>query len=293
MTFDVIIVGKGPAGISASLYTSRAGLKTLIIGQSSSLKKAHLIDNYFGFVKGIDGQSLLEQGEAQAERLGVQILNDEVLSIESGQSFKVKTASSEYVCRVILIATGNPPKTTNIKGAQRFEGNGIHYCASCDGFFYNNLKVGVLGNKDYAVHIALELLNYTQNITIYTNGIPLELSDNYCEDVKKFNINNKSIASIEGKEALEKLSFKDGSEEQIDGIFVAEGSASSIDFARKLGIISEGNTILTDKDNKTNIEGVYAAGDCTGGIKQISTAVGQGAIAGKKIIEYLNKEEKI
>lgn len=287
--YDVIIIGKGPAGISASLYTSRAGLKTLVIGQNSPLRKAHKIDNYYGFAESIDGQTLLEQGETQAERFGVEIVDEEVVSLKMEQTFKVITSNGEHLAKTVLIATGSPPKTSGIKGAERFEGNGIHYCASCDGFFYKNLKIGVLGNKDYAVHEALELLNYTPNITIFTNNRPLELSDNYCEEIKNFSINSKSIASVEGDQSLECITFNDGTSEQIDGIFVAEGTASSIDFARKLGIITEGNSITVDKENRTNLDGVFAAGDCTGGVKQISTAVGQGAIAGKKIIEYLGK----
>lgn len=290
---DVIIIGKGPAGLSASLYTSRAGLKTLIIGQDSSLKKAHKIDNYFGFAKSIDGQSLLEQGESQAEGLGVEIVTEEVISLQKNEFFKVRTNNTEYISKAILIASGNPPKTPGIAGSEKFEGNGIHYCATCDGFFYKDKKIGILGNKDYAVHEGLELLNYTSTITIYTNGRSLELSDKYCEEVKNFNINNKYIESVEGKGFVEELILKDGLKEQIDGIFVAEGTASCVDFARKLGILTNDNTISIDKDQKTNIEGIYAAGDCTGGIKQISTAVGEGAIAGKKIIEYVKNKEEI
>ena len=286
---DVIVIGKGPAGISASLYIARAGLKTLVIGQSSSLKKAQLIDNYYGFANGIDGPALLEQGESQAERLGAEIVTDEVISvIQTDKTFKVITTMQEYSSKILLITTGNPPKTAGVKGADKYEGNGIHYCASCDGFFYKNLKIGVLGNKEYAIHEANELLNYTKDITIFTNNRPLELSDKYCEDAKKFVINEKCIKQVEGKDAIETIVFKDETVEKIDGLFVAEGTASSVDFARKLGIMMEGNTITVDKNQMTNIQGVFAAGDCTGGIRQISTAVGEGAVAGKRIIEYAN-----
>lgn len=288
--FDVIVIGKGPAGISASLYLARAGLKTLVIGQSSSLKKAHLIDNYYGFANGIDGRALLEQGEVQAERFGVEVVTDEVIAvIKAEDKFKVITTMQEYISKVLLITTGSPPKTVVIKGADKYEGNGIHYCASCDGFFYKNLKIGVLGNKEYAIHEANELLNYTKDITIFTNNRRLELSDKYCEEAKKFKINDKGIKQIEGNEVVERIIFKDSTSETIDGLFIAEGTASSVDFARKLGIIIEDNSIKVDKDQRTNIEGVYAAGDCTGGVRQISTAVGEGAVAGKRIIEYLSK----
>jgi thioredoxin reductase (NADPH) len=234
---------------------------------------------------------LLEQGESQAERLGAEIVNDEVISVvQTDKTFKVNTTTQEYSSKVLLITTGNPPKTAGVKGADKYEGNGIHYCASCDGFFYKNLKIGVLGNKEYAIHEANELLNYTKDITIFTNNRPLELSDKYCEDAKKFTINDKCIKQVEGKEAIETIVFKDETVEKIDGLFVAEGTASSVDFARKLGIMMEGNTITVDKNQMTNIQGIFAAGDCTGGVRQISTAVGEGAVAGKRIIEYVNKE---
>ncbi len=289
--YDVAIIGKGPAGISASLYTSRAGLKTLVIGKKSRLINAHTIDNYYGFIKGIDGRSLLEQGELQAERLGVEIIEDEVLSVQKDLVFEIRTSSSAYSSRAVLIATGNPPRPPLVKGAEQFEGNGIHYCVSCDGFFYRDLKLGVLGSKDYAVHVALDLLNYSPNVTIYTNNRPLELSDRYLDGVKKFTVDNKAISLLDGSNTLEKIVFKDGTHDPVDGIFVAEGSASSIDFARKLAIAVEADTIPVDQNQKTNIEGVFAAGDCTGGVKQIATAVGQGAIAGRNIVEYLNKKE--
>jgi thioredoxin reductase (NADPH) len=286
--YDVIIIGKGPAGISASLYTVRANLKTLVIGQNdSSLLKADKIENYYGFSEVISGKKLLEEGEKQAARLGTEILNDKVISIQQDKNFKVFTADGQYEAKAVLIATGQPQKKVRIENLDDYEGKGVSYCTTCDGFFYNNLKVGVLGYGDYAVHEAIELEAFTKDITIFTNGKELEAKGKYQKEAQRFNVVTKQVYRVDGGEVLQKVFFKDGTSEDIDGLFVAYESPSSADFARKLGIVTNNNAIEVDEDQKTNIPGVFAAGDCIGAFKQISTAVGQGAIAGRKIIEYI------
>ena len=286
--YDVIIIGEGPAGISASLYTVRANLKTLVIGKNdSALRKTARIENYYGFSNPVSGEYLLKEGEAQALRLGTTIIEDEVIAIEKHDFFEVVTSKERYSGKAVLLATGQPQKKLKIEDVEAFEGRGISYCSTCDGFFYRNLKVGVLGYKDYALHEVLELEAFTKNITIFTNGMELEFNEKYQEEAGRFKVNTRPILKIGGGEFLEKVYFKDGTSEDIDGIFIAYESASSVDFAKKLGIIADGNSIVVDKDMQTNLEGVFAAGDCTGGFKQIASAVGQGALAGKKIIEYV------
>ncbi len=286
--YDVIIIGRGPAGISASLYTVRAKLKTLVIGKdSSALKKAGKIENYYGFSAPVSGEYLLKEGENQALRLGTEIINDDVIEIKKNDFFEIKTANNMFLSKAVLLATGLQQKKINVGNIESFDGKGVSYCSTCDGFFYNNLKVGVLGFKDFALHEAVELQVYTKDITIYTNGMELELSKEYRDEAENYRINKKPITKIDGADFLQRVHFDDGTSEEIDGIFVAYESASSADFARKLGIMTDNNHVLVDKDMQTNMDGVYAAGDCTGGFKQISTAVGQGALAGRKIIEYV------
>jgi thioredoxin reductase (NADPH) len=286
--YDVIIIGRGPAGISASLYNARAKLKTLVIGKNNSaLKKADKIENYYGFSRPVSGEYLLKEGEKQAVRLGVEIIDDEVIEINKNDYFEVSTAGETFQSKAVLLATGQQQKKIAVDNLEDFEGKGVSYCSTCDGFFYNNLKVGVLGFKDFAIHEAAELEVYTKNITVYTNGEELQLSEKYAEEASRYEINRKSITKIGGSDFLQRIFFEDGTSEEIDGLFVAYESASSLDFARKLGILTDNKSVLVDKDMQTNLDGLFAAGDCTGGFKQIATAVGQGALAGRKIIEYV------
>jgi thioredoxin reductase (NADPH) len=286
--YDVIIIGKGPAGLSAALYTVRSNLKTLIIGRNDSrLRMAEKIDNYFGFAQTVSGGQLLKDGEEQAKRLGAEIVEDEVISIEKEDFFSITAASGVYTGKALLLATGQPHKTIKIENLVKFEGRGVSYCSTCDGFFYNNLKVGVLGHKDYAVHEALELLTFTKDITIYTNGRQLEISSKYNGEISRFKLETRQISKLDGTEFLQRIFFADGISDEIDGIFVAYESASSVDFARKLGILVDGSSVVTDAKQQTNLEGLFAAGDCTSDFKQISIAVGQGALAGKAIAEYV------
>lgn len=295
---DIIIIGKGPAGISAALYTQRANIETLVIGrEGSSLEKTEKIANYYGLEEPISGERLLSIGETQARNLGVQIYHEEVAAIANfykEKYFKVSTIAGEYYARAVLIATGQPQKKINIEGFKDFEGKGVSYCTTCDGFFYREMSVGVLGHSAYAVHEAMELEAYTKDITLFTNGAELDITGDLADKAGRFKINTRPVLKLTGSEYLKEIHFKDGKTQKLDGLFVAYGTASSVDFAKKLGIMAENNAISVDHKQSTNIEGVFAAGDCTGGFKQIATAVGQGAVAGKSIIEFVrtvkNKE---
>ena len=293
MVFDVIIIGKGPAGMSCAIYTTRANLKTLVIGKSGSmLLKADKIENYYGFVNPIGGKELLETGIEQAQRLGAEIIDDEVVSIEQTDRFKVTGVNGEYEAKTVLIATGAPVVRVPVKNLDRFEGNGISYCTTCDGFFYRNKKVGVLGYTDYAIHEAIDLSAFTQDITLYTNNMPLSVSENLKESLEKFKINTSKIKELQGQERIEDIVFEDGSKESVQGLFIAYGSASSSSFALKMGIATEGKSIIVNDKMETNIPGLFAAGDCTGVFKQVAVAVGQGALASRQMIDYVRKTRK-
>ncbi len=254
--YDVIIIGGGPAGISASLYTIRANLKTLVLYQEiSNLIKTDSIENYYGFVNGIDGKTLYENGIKQAKNLGVELKEKEVININPKEgNFEIVTAQGEvYLTKKIILATGNKKKKPNIKGIQEFEGKGVSYCAVCDGFFYKNKEIALIGNGQYALSEVNELLNLVKDITVLTNGEeePKWRSDN----VK---IETKKIEEIEGEKKVESIKFQDGTSLKIDGIFIAQGVAGSVDFAKKLGILLKNDEIVVDENMQTNIKGIYA-----------------------------------
>lgn len=271
-------------GISASIYAKRGNLNPLVIyNDKSSLEKTEKIDNYYGFENGVDGKKLYEDGINQAKNLNIDVKNEEVIKIEFAEKgYTVTTSKDKYDSKTIILATGNKKNTPNIKGIKEFEGKGISYCAICDGFFYRDKNVVVIGSGNYAVSETNDLINITKEITILTNG--KEIPEIRAENVK---INDKEIREIRGEEKAEEIEFTDNSRIKTDGIFIAEGIAGSSEFAKKLGIITKNNKIIVNEKMETNVPGIYACGDCTGGLLQISKAVYEGTIAGLEVIKYL------
>lgn len=213
----------------------RANLKTLILYQDeTALEKAKQIENYYGFAKGISGQQLYKAGIEQAKNIGVEVKKEEVINIGfQEKEFKVATLKNEYVTRTVILATGNKKNKPKIKGIEDFEGRGVSYCAICDGFFYRNRNISVLGSGNYAISETNELINIAENITILTNG---EKAPEFRAD--NVEIQTKEIKAIHGEKKVEEIEFKDGGKMKTDGIFVAQGVAGSIDFAKKLGIMT-------------------------------------------------------
>lgn len=281
---DIIIIGAGPAGISAGLYAKRAGANVLILyNGESNLDKAEKIDNYYGFVNGIDGKTLYNNGIEQAKNLGIEVKNEEVLHIEKlGNEFKVKTENEEYTSKATIISTGNKKLRPNIKGVIQFEGKGISYCAICDGFFYRNKNVVVIGNGKFAESEANDLKNIVNNVRILTNGLSMETKSDFETITKK-------IKQIEGNERVEKIEFDDGSKIDIDGIFIALGEAGGTDFAKKIGVMLNKDNIIVDENMQTNVEGLYSCGNVTGGMLQVCKAAYEGAKAGLAAAKYVKK----
>lgn len=287
MVYDVIIVGSGPAGISASLYTKRANLETLILTKKGgTLEKVGRIQNYYGLEGTIDGKKLQEIGEKQAKDLGVQIKEEEVLQIEYDTNFLVKTLNHVYESKTVILATGTARKKGKIKGVKELEGKGVSYCAICDAFFFRGKNVGVLGSKEYALHEAQTLLPVVNSVTMFTNGE--EMVEKRVDGIQ---IEEKKIREIRGTERIEEIEFEDNTKRKIDGIFVAMGTASSSDLARKLGVKLDDKKahIVVNQKMETNLPGLYACGDCIGGTLQIAKAVYEGMIAGMSIIELMKK----
>jgi len=278
---DVIVIGGGPAGVSAAIYLKRFKLDVAIIMKDiGTLKKTDHIENYYGFVEPISGTDLFERGIAQAERLGIPVFVEEVLSIDNFDTFTVKTTKAEHVAKAVILATGANRANLRIKGFQDYVGKGISYCAICDGFIYRNKKIGVIGNGDF-MHEELDVLkNFSQDVTVFTNGAKLEV------ETGSIPVVTDPLLAIEGEDVLasvktEKAFF------QLDALFVAVGTPSATDFALRMGAFIDKNNIVVDENFMTNIPGLFAAGDCIGGLLQIAKAVDDGAKAAIALNKYL------
>ena len=281
--YQVIIIGGGPAGVSAALYLARAAIKTLIIENGpGALSRAHKIDNFYGVAA--SGSELYTKGLEQAKELGITVINDEVLNVEYTDSFTVhlKNTAKILTAPVLLLATGTKNITLNLPELVEFEGKGVSYCAVCDGFFFRKKQVAVLGNSAYALHEAEYLKHLATSVTILTNG-----KDDSLAVSAGFTVRKEVIKAIVGENKLQSIHFAEGPALNVDGLFIAMGTADSTDIARKLGAHLDGRFIKIDTDCATNIPGLFAAGDCTGGLMQIAKAVHEGARAGLAALKFI------
>ena len=279
--YDAIIIGSGPAGITAAIYAKRRNLSILVISKGNgALQKAEKIDNYYGFEDGISGKALYENGIKQAKNLGIDFIEDEVINIEYINQFTIETVNSKYEAKAVILATGVSRNVPNIKGIKEFEGKGVSYCALCDSFFYKGKDVAVLGNGNYAIHEFETLKPVVNSATIFTNGDTMvENRDSSIE------VNSKKIREFRGDTKLKKVEFEDNTTQNLSGVFIAMGVASSCDLARKIGARIENNNIIVNENMETTVPGLLACGDCTGGLLQISKAVYEGAKAGLAVLK--------
>lgn len=292
-TKQVIIIGAGPAGLSAAIYTARAGMDTLILGCAPKIAGDYDIDNYFGFEETISGKDLIEKGRRQAERFGAEISCERVLGIHHNDdgTYHVKSEHRELDGCTLILATGVTRAKPGIKNIEDYDGKGVSYCVSCDGFFYRGKKVAVLGEAIFAANQAIELTNYTKDVVVVTQGKKPAMSMEFEERLQELGIPvlERKITTLEGENGLDTVVFEDGERMAMDGLFIAMGEASSMDFAYSLGLERSGVFVKADEEQRTNIPGVFAAGDCVGGFLQIAVAVGEGAKAARQAISYIKK----
>lgn len=279
MIYDSIIIGKGPAGITAAIYLKRYGLEPLVIAKDGgALARVKEIENYYGFTN-ITGPLLLERGIEQAKNLEIPLLEEEVLDISFESCFIVTTNQGVYQAKTVVLACGIS-KNRFLK-ADHLEG--VSYCATCDGFFYRKKKLALLGSGSYMAHELSVLENITKDITIFTDGV--ELSTDISKEIP---VVLDKITAVQGKEKIEAIEAG-GKVYPVDGCFVAIGNASGFTLAKHLGIALKNNSIAVDENYMTNLEGLFACGDAIGGLLQVSKAVGDGAGCATAIFSYLKK----
>ena len=284
--YDVIIIGSGPAGVSAAIYAKRGGANVLVITKDTgTLGKAKKIENYYGF-KSITGEELYKNGLEQLKNLNIELVKDEVVQLNYTNQFEVTTVNNVFEAKYVVFATGVSRNVPNIKGIKEFEGKGVSYCAICDAFFYRNKHVAVLGSGNYAIHEAEILKPVAKSVTLLTNNE--KLVENRDIDL---NVNEKKIREVRGYDKVDEVVFDDDTKENVNGIFVAIGTASTNDLARKIGASIENNNIVVNENLETTVPGLYACGDCTGGILQISKATYEGTKVGLEIVNKIKNNK--
>jgi thioredoxin reductase (NADPH) len=299
--YDMIIIGGGPAGYSAALYATRGGLDTLVIEKMSAggqMALTDIIDNYPGFDEGVDGFALGMKMQQGAERFGAKSEYGEVLSVNLKDPVKtITTDSGEYQARTVVIATGANPRPLGLPNEASLVGRGVHYCAHCDGRFYKDKTVMVVGGGNSAVSDALYLSRIAKKVFLVHRRDTLRASKIYHEPLMKAeNVEflwNRTVSDVVMGDRMIGATLRDGKTgafEQVlcDGIFVSVGRVPVTDFLGGALPLDDYGYIIADETTKTSIPGVFAAGDVrTKALRQVVTAAADGAVAAHFAEEYL------
>ena len=283
---SISIGGSGPAGISAALYAVRAGVDTTVLTKGpGALDRAEKIENYYGFAQPVSGAELERRSMENARRLGVQFVTAEAVGLTYTDKLTVETVDKNYPADAVILATGASRAVPRIPGLAGLEGHGVSYCAACDAFFYRGKDVAVLGSGEYALHEGQALLPVVRSVTLLTNGAPLTAQ--FPPEVR---VCPQAVEAVLGETVVTGVQLSGGAQLPVSGMFVALGVAGSPALARKIGAEVDGNRIIVDARMQTTVPGLYAAGDCTGGLLQVAKAVYEGAQAGTEAAKALRKE---
>jgi thioredoxin reductase (NADPH) len=297
--YDVVIVGSGITGLSAAMYAGRMKLKTLVIGElkGGTLIQTNEIRNWPG-IKMISGSELIKQVEDHAKEYDVEIKQGRVDSInESDGGFVLESSGEKYASMAVILATGTKVKKLGVPGEDEFDGNGVHYCALCDGFFYKDKTIAVIGGSDSAAKEAVLLTQWAKKVYIIYRGDEIHPEPFNMERVRKNDkievINNTNVTEFLGNDSLEKVKLDnphDGSDTlALDGVFVEIGHIPLSGLAKRLGVeLNKSGEIIIDRNTKTNREGVFAAGDVVDDdFKQAIIGSAEGVIAAYNAYEYV------
>lgn len=305
--YDVIIIGAGPAGLTAGIYALRSGLTTLILESKypgGRIIEAHKVENYPGFPEALSGYELIQRMLSQLERFGGEITaNAEVLALSLATDIKlITTRQHQYTSKAVIIAFGVKRKKLFIPGEQEYLGKGVSYCATCDGPFFKEKKVAVIGSGYEAVEEALYLTNLASQVYLIPNAktwtAPAALLTRLEKEPNAQICPDYQIQAITGNSSVQSITltpFTDDTQQTlpISGVFVAVGVVPTTAILKQAGItVSPQGWITVDRTQQTNLEGVFAAGDCTGWGFQVATAVGEGAMAALSTSRFLKKRAK-
>ena len=300
--YDFLIIGSGIAGYAAAIYATRFNLKTIIIGKSSGgmIAQTHIVENYPGFIS-LSGMALAEKLRAHAAAYNVTINSDEVVVIKKiGKLFSIKTAKEKtYYAKTILFATGTRWKKLNVPGEKEFTNKGVSYCATCDGPLFKNKIVGVVGGSDSAAKESLLLSEYAKKVYIIYRGQKIRAEPINIDRLKRAKnieiITNTNVTSIQGKQFVERIkldkAYLNKNELNLNGLFIEIGHVPESSLAKQLCVkLNKNSEIKTDRYSKTNVDGIYAAGDVTDTLyKQAILSASAGVTAAHSAYEYLKK----
>lgn len=296
---DFVIIGGGPGGYSAAIYAARYKMDVLLIGQvpGGIAGTAHDIRNYPGFPQ-ISGMELMMKMFEQAKALGVEVMQDAVLSAKkTDEGFLLKTKKEEILAKKVLIATGTARKELGIPREKEFIGRGVSYCATCDAGFFHDKIAGVIGGGDAALTAALLLAKFAKKVyVIYRKDKFLKAEVSWVHEIENTKnievVFNSEVEELVGEERLEKVKLNTGKEIVLDGLFIEIGGTPNTKLAQELEVELDEGSIIVDKNQETNVHGVFAAGDVTDRpFKQIISASGDGATACYTAFKELRKEK--
>lgn len=300
--YEVVIIGGGPAGLTAGLYAARAGLKALLLERGlfgGQLVNARLVENYPGFPEGISGAELGELMRRQAAKYGLEMVTVEVTGVSSGHPYRIFTAEGDIQAESIIAATGSEYRKLGVPGEEKLAGRGVSYCATCDGFFFHDQEVAVVGGGDTAVTDALELSQHCRKVYVIHRRDQLRaakaLQEKAFAQPKIEFLWDTVVEEAVGEDRLEGLrlrNVKSGqpSELKVNGLFIAVGLKPNSQLFSSLLKLDQGGFIITDELMRTSAPGIFAAGDVRhNSARQAITAAGDGAAASKSAFEYLRE----